>query len=87
MQGGASPRLNLSGGGILGTDFKSAPKLSEEAAATTQQMGIFQRELTYKFPEPAHNRLLRGVFHKREWYFLNLLMVFAFSKGNLSQCL
>ena len=81
MQGGASPRLNLSGGGILFS------MLSEEAAATTQQMGIFQRELTYKFPEPTDNRLLRSVFHKREWYFLNLLMVFAFSNGNLSQCL
>ena len=79
MQGGASPRLNLSGGGILGTDFKSVPKLSEEAAATTQQMGIFQRELTYKFPEPAHNRLLRGVFQKRERNLSNLFVVFAFS--------
>jgi len=33
MQGGASPRLKLSGGGILGTDFKSVPKLNAEAAA------------------------------------------------------
>jgi len=73
MQGGASPRLNLSGGGILFS------MLSEEAAATTQQIGIFQRKLTYKFPEPAHNRLLRGVFQKRERNLSNLFVVFAFS--------
>src|SRR3990172_13294281 len=28
--------------GILGTDFKSVPKLSEEAAVTTQQMGFLR---------------------------------------------